>query len=58
MAKRSAKKQAMNVDVDKCQKAIDALYGAFTWDTSPQGYEAWRNVADALEEIIANAKRE
>ena len=58
MAKRKASKNPMVVHIVECRNAINALYDAFLWNESPQGYEAWSNVIDALEEIIANAKGE
>ena len=58
MAKRKASKKPMEVNTAECRKAINALYVAFLWHQSPQGYKAWANVIDALEEIIANAKGE
>lgn len=45
------------VNVDGCRNAADLLFGAFTWDDSPQRRAAWSAVYNALCEIADAAEK-
>lgn len=38
-------------DAEDVSKAIDALYGAFSWSESEEGFDFWSNIDDRLERI-------
>lgn len=40
------------LDKGKVNDCIHALYGAFRWETTKQGYEYWRSVRQALGEML------
>lgn len=40
---------ALNFDIEAARKAlndVNALWGAFTWEETPQGHAFWRNESD------------
>ena len=41
-----------------CQKAVDAIYGAFDWSRTPQGYDYWSEVVSTLRQHEATAKEQ
>lgn len=42
---------------ERAEEALNALWGAFTWEDTPEGHDYWAKITDRLEAMLKQHKK-